>query len=283
MEKSKLIAKISRQAKIPKSKATIAYECVLKESPAFRKQTAKVKEVIKEVPVKVTVTRIKKVEVIKEVPVEVIKEVTLVNEVEVVKKVKVPVKVKDQKALDVWAKKYADLEKKYKEATKKLKAKPKVITKEVIKEVEVVKSIDMDTLKKMMAKMGTVQVSKKVVGETRTTKEGKIVSRREIKPGAKKTKAKPKAKKATSKRDDLKKVEGIGPKIEGLLNAANIKTFAKLSKTKASVIKKVLDKAGPRYQMHDPTTWPKQAGMADKGQWAKLQKWQDAHTGGRKN
>ena len=53
MEKSKLITKISTQAKIPKSKATIAYECVLKESPAFRKQTAKVVEVVKEVPVKV--------------------------------------------------------------------------------------------------------------------------------------------------------------------------------------------------------------------------------------
>jgi len=144
--------------------------------------------------------------------------------------------------------------------------------------------------------MGTVEVSKTVVGETRTTKDAKVVSRREIKGDTKrsvvtasKTKAKSKAKpkkktkaKAKAKKDDLKKVEGIGPKIEQLLNKAKISTFEKLSKTKSSLIKGILEKAGPRYQMHNPSTWPKQAGMAAKGDWAKLQKWQDELQGGKK-
>jgi len=59
-------------------------------------------------------------------------------------------------------------------------------------------------------------------------------------------------------------------------------TFAKLSKTKASVVKAILDKAGPRYQMHDPATWAQQAGIAAKGDWDKLKKLQDKLDGGRK-
>jgi len=93
----------------------------------------------------------------------------------------------------------------------------------------------------------------------------------------KKEKAAPK-----SKKDDLKKVEGIGPKIEGLLNKAGVHTWKKLSETKISLIQKVLDDAGSRYQMHDPTTWPKQAGYAAAGQWDKLEKYQDDLNGGRK-
>jgi len=81
--------------------------------------------------------------------------------------------------------------------------------------------------------------------------------------------------------DDLKVVEGIGPKIEGLCHKIGIKTWQKLSETDAKVLKDMLTKAGPRYQMHDPKTWPKQAGMAAKGDWAKLKKWQDEHSGGR--
>jgi len=62
------------------------------------------------------------------------------------------------------------------------------------------------------------------------------------------------AKKGTP--DDLKKVEGIGPKIEGLLNAAGIMTWAQLSKTSIKKINAILDAAGPRYRMASPGTWP---------------------------
>ena len=80
--------------------------------------------------------------------------------------------------------------------------------------------------------------------------------------------------------DDLKKIEGIGPKIEELIKNGGIKTWAKLSETDPSVIQGFLDAAGPRYKMHKPQSWPLQAGMAARGEWEALEKWQDEHDGG---
>ncbi|MEM1323819.1 MAG: 30S ribosomal protein S1 [Bacteroidota bacterium] len=81
--------------------------------------------------------------------------------------------------------------------------------------------------------------------------------------------------------EDLKKIEGIGPKIEELLNAANIKTFKDLADADADKLKSILEEAGNRYKVHDPTTWPKQAEMAAAGEWDKLKEWQDALQGGK--
>jgi len=81
--------------------------------------------------------------------------------------------------------------------------------------------------------------------------------------------------------DDLKKIEGIGPKIEGLLNVAGINSFSRLSVSSTDHLKSILVAAGPRYQTHSPDTWPQQAGMAAKGQWEELEKWQDELDGGR--
>lgn len=75
--------------------------------------------------------------------------------------------------------------------------------------------------------------------------------------------------------DDLKIVEGIGPKIEELLHKAGIKTWKSLAETAVDKIKEILDAAGPNYQIHDPGTWPKQAELADQGKWDELKKWQD--------
>jgi len=84
-----------------------------------------------------------------------------------------------------------------------------------------------------------------------------------------------------STKDDLKKIEGIGPKIEGLLNAGGIHTWSKLSTTEVSVLKGILSAAGPRYQMHDPGSWPRQAKLAANGEWDKLEKLQDELLGGK--
>ncbi|MFN4147090.1 MAG: hypothetical protein ACK4GN_14790 [Runella sp.] len=81
--------------------------------------------------------------------------------------------------------------------------------------------------------------------------------------------------------DDLKVVEGIGPMIEELLNKAGIMTFAQLANTSAERIKEILVAAGPRFQIHDPTTWPDQAALARDGQWEKLKVWQDELNKGR--
>lgn len=75
--------------------------------------------------------------------------------------------------------------------------------------------------------------------------------------------------------DDLKIVEGIGPKIEELLNSAGIKSFAQLANTSVERLKEILEAAGPRYQMHDPGTWPQQSRLADDGNWDELKVLQD--------
>ncbi len=81
--------------------------------------------------------------------------------------------------------------------------------------------------------------------------------------------------------DDLKKIEGIGPKIEQLFNEGGIHTYADLAKADIEQLKEILNAAGSRYQMHDPTSWPMQAEMAANGEWDKLNEWQDEHKGGK--
>ncbi len=81
--------------------------------------------------------------------------------------------------------------------------------------------------------------------------------------------------------DDLKIVEGIGPKIEELLNNKGIYTFKQLSAASIDHIREILDEAGPNYKIHDPGTWGKQAQLADEGKWDELKAWQDELDGGK--
>jgi len=74
------------------------------------------------------------------------------------------------------------------------------------------------------------------------------------------------------KADDLKVVEGIGPKIEQLLNNNGIATWKKLSHTGIGELKRLLTKNGYLKKMHDPSTWPEQAGLANNNKWAELEK-----------
>lgn len=83
------------------------------------------------------------------------------------------------------------------------------------------------------------------------------------------------------KLDDLKKIEGIGPKIAGLLNDGGIKTFNQLANAKIERLQEILDAAGPRYRIHNPGTWPKQAEYAAAGNWDKLKEYQDFLDGGK--
>ena len=71
-------------------------------------------------------------------------------------------------------------------------------------------------------------------------------------------------------RDNLKKVEGIGPFFERILNEAGIITFAQLKNADRDTLKAIIDAAGPEYHSHEPETWPYQAGLADRGEWKKL-------------
>jgi predicted flap endonuclease-1-like 5' DNA nuclease len=82
--------------------------------------------------------------------------------------------------------------------------------------------------------------------------------------------------------DDLKRIEGIGPKISGLLQDAGIKTFAQLAATDVERIKQILEEA-KLLQLADPTTWPKQAKLAAAGKWEALEKWQARLGGGKED
>ena len=81
--------------------------------------------------------------------------------------------------------------------------------------------------------------------------------------------------------DDLKVVEGIGPKIEGLLHEAGIKTWADLAGATVEKVQEVLDAAGPRYRIHNPATWSKQAQLCVDAKWEELEKYQDELKGGK--
>ncbi len=80
--------------------------------------------------------------------------------------------------------------------------------------------------------------------------------------------------------DDLKIIEGIGPKIEEILQNVGIKTWEQLSKTAPTQLSSILLAAGNRYKGKNPATWPKQARMAADGKWDELKIWQDELDGG---
>ncbi len=69
----------------------------------------------------------------------------------------------------------------------------------------------------------------------------------------------------TIKQDDLKLVEGIGPKIEGMFKDHGIKTWKELSEASLETCQKILDTGGTRYKIHDPASWPMQAKMCYEG------------------
>ena len=83
-------------------------------------------------------------------------------------------------------------------------------------------------------------------------------------------------------KDDLKKIEGIGPKIESLLNKEGIFTFQDLSNARRSRLVNILTEAGKRYKMHDPSTWSEQAELAANGDWDQLKVLQDELDGGKR-
>ncbi|MCP4419097.1 MAG: hypothetical protein GY805_20980 [Chloroflexi bacterium] len=81
--------------------------------------------------------------------------------------------------------------------------------------------------------------------------------------------------------DNLKRIEGIGPKIEGILHEAGIFTFSDLGATSVSQLEKIVrEDAGIRIAF--PKTWPEQAMLAANSKWIELEKLQDDLKGGRR-
>ena len=98
-------------------------------------------------------------------------------------------------------------------------------------------------------------------------------------------KAAPAAKKAPAKKaakgDDLKIIEGIGPKIAEVFNDAGIVSFQDLANADVAKLREILDAAGSQFASHDPTTWPQQAELAALGKMEELKALQDELQGGR--
>ncbi len=101
-----------------------------------------------------------------------------------------------------------------------------------------------------------------------------------------KTKTADKAPKAVKKvaetvKNDLTKIEGIGPAIAKLLEQEGIQNFKDLSKATIKKLKSTLDAAGSKFAMHDPKSWPKQAKLAAAEKWEELKALQQELIGGK--
>ncbi|MBT8235397.1 MAG: hypothetical protein KJO04_04325 [Bacteroidia bacterium] len=83
------------------------------------------------------------------------------------------------------------------------------------------------------------------------------------------------------KLNDLKVIEGIGPKIEGLFNNEGITTWGGLADLNVARCREIIMTGGDRYRLHDPASWPMQARMCAEGKWKDLARWQDDHKHGK--
>ena len=65
----------------------------------------------------------------------------------------------------------------------------------------------------------------------------------------------------------LQVIEGIGPKMEGVLKENGISNWSALAGTSGAGLKVILDKYGDKYKIIDPNDWPRQARFAMNGDW----------------
>lgn len=65
--------------------------------------------------------------------------------------------------------------------------------------------------------------------------------------------------------DDLTAIVGLPPHVAELCHGIGIHTYTELAATEVSLLRTLLDDAGPRWRVHDPTTWPDQARLLAEG------------------
>ncbi len=80
--------------------------------------------------------------------------------------------------------------------------------------------------------------------------------------------------------DDLKLIEGIGPRSAQVLVEAGVTRFTHLAKMDPDAIHVILRDAGVRVPY--PETWPEQANLAAAGKWNELKALQNTLQGGRR-
>lgn len=91
-----------------------------------------------------------------------------------------------------------------------------------------------------------------------------------------------KAAPSSAEPDDLTLIEGIGPYYRDILHAAGVASFEALSKLDPKTIEQIAKDAGAR-RAASMATWPQQAALAAKGDWAGLDALQSSLTAGRKS
>ncbi|MEO1166513.1 MAG: NrfD/PsrC family molybdoenzyme membrane anchor subunit, partial [Chloroflexota bacterium] len=79
---------------------------------------------------------------------------------------------------------------------------------------------------------------------------------------------------ASDEPDDLKLIEGIGPKMEATLNAAGITTFEQIANADPEKLREIIESAGMRLIVK-LNTWARQARLAADGKWDELKRYQD--------
>jgi len=221
--------------------------------------------------------------------------------------------------LELWDTQLKPYEKAYKKAKKRVKNDKKAIIilkklsnkKKKIKEVEYTLSkskenkkakeeVLLEQLEQWDAQLQPYEIAfKKAKKKVKSRKKSIAIlekllrnsKRKKSKKGPSKSKSNnnleaiPTASKTTSnqvKENDLKKIEGIGPKIEEILKTNGILSFQQLASKSVTELQQILHAAGNRFKMHQPDSWPEQATLAANGQWKDLKILQDKLNGGKK-
>ena len=170
-------------------------------------------------------------------------------------------------------------------ATEELKnmgiAKYKELKEDVLEQASKIVDIAEDKIEDAKAelKKEVKKATKKTTAKKTKAAPKKKVAKKTIAPKAKATvKRKVATKKVTKTAktavvDDLKLIDGIGPKTETVFNKNGIKTFATLAKFEQSAITEVLEKEGVRFAAIQVEVWQKQAEVAVKDGVEGLAKW----------
>lgn len=120
-----------------------------------------------------------------------------------------------------------------------------------------------------------------LVAPTKKAATKKSAEEPTLKPSKKATKTIVEAPIEAPLADDLTKIEGIGKKIAELLTNNGFHSFELLGASTPKKIKTLLDEAGSKFKLHDPTSWPKQAKLAAAGKWDALKKLKTTLKGGK--
>ena len=84
---------------------------------------------------------------------------------------------------------------------------------------------------------------------------------------------------ASSQRDDLTKIRGIGKATSNLLSRSGITSYRDLYEVEPQRLRQLLDQAGRKFKLIDPSSWSRQAELAMSADWDGLERWQSESAG----